>query len=388
VAIRLCGSGSRATGNIVVSASEDAAASLAIMVGHEQAGAFAPVSRISVVGNTIEGRQYGIGMAGVSFGEISGNIIGRDGERIIVAIALNEASDCIVADNELIRPAFGIFATQGARNTIENNRIEGGSVGVAVTSEQAPTVSGCRLTGVDTFGIIAVGTTQRCDMTGNRVIRCGSGAAIATAMGAFAVFGEWHVEANEIMDTGLPPEPGGPIAPLAYGISGDYILEASVESNLVTYSAMDSRNAANEDRALRMRGFVDMRVPLGGGVAVFGYPIQIANNKFIGPGATALVELREQEVNDNVFIRFERALYSGNYCSHFSGPRNDATATVHLRGRALTVSGNHVKALTPAFPSYHLNGDPGPFIGNVSHGPVLGRAVAFPNPEASFNSTI
>lgn len=386
-AIRLCGSGSRATGNIIVSNVENGANTVAIMAGHEENDVFAPVSRISVTGNIIEGRQNGIGMAGVSFGEIAGNILGREGESTILAIALNTASDCIVAENELIRPFVGIFASQGARNTIENNRIEGGSVGVAIASEQAPTVGGCRLTGLELFGIIALGITQRCDMTGNRVIRCGSRAATATAIGAFAVFGEWHVESNEIMDTGLPPDVGGPVAAIAYGISGDYILEARVESNLITYSAMDSRNVANEDRALRMRGYLDMRIPLGGEQIIFGFPAQIANNKFIGPGATALVELREDQINDTIFLRFERALYSGNYCSHFSGPPNDNRATVHLRGRALTVSGNHVKALTRGFFSYHLNGVPGTFLGNVSHGPTLGRAAAvIPDPEAAFNS--
>ena len=106
--IRLCGGGSRATGNIIVSTAENATSTVAIMVGHEENDVFAPISRISVTENIIEGRQNGIGMAGVSFGEIAGNILGREGESMILAIALNEASDCIVAENEIIRPFFGI----------------------------------------------------------------------------------------------------------------------------------------------------------------------------------------------------------------------------------------------------------------------------------------
>ena len=260
---------------------------------------------------------------------------------------------------------------------------------MAIASEQAPTVSGCRVTGLDLFGIIALGTTQRCDMTGNRVIRCGSRAANRDRHRRVRRFRRMACRIER--DYGHRPAArcGRPVAALAYGISGDYILEARVESNLVTYSTMDSRSIANEDRALRMRGFLDMRVPLGAAQTVFGFPIQIANNKFIGPGATALVELREGRVNDNIFVRFERALYSGNYCAHFTGPINDNRATVHLRGRALTVSANHVKALTRAFPSYHLHGVPGTFLGNVSNGPTLGRISAvIPNPEAAFNSTI
>ena len=70
-------------------------------------------------------------------------------------------------------------------------------------------------------------------------------------------------------------------------------------------------------------------------------------------------------------------------------PFNDAlqAATVSLVGRRCTISGNQVKATTPAFRSYHFHGMQGPFVGNVSHGPNLGRVPAseFPAPESAFN---
>ena len=68
-----------------------------------------------------------------------------------------------------------------------------------------------------------------------------------------------------------------------------------------------------------------------------------------------------------------------------SGDAQQQRATVSLVGRRCSVSGNHVKATTAGFRSYHFHGMPGPFIGNVSHAGNLGRPAEFPAPEASFN---
>jgi hypothetical protein len=89
-------------------------------------------------------------------------------------------------------------------------------------------------------------------------------------------------------------------------------------------------------------------------------------------------------------MRFERVLVSGNYCSHISVPFNDATqaATMSLRGRRCTISGNQIKATTPDYRSWHLHGMPGPFIGNSSHARSWDRlpTAGFPAPEQNFNS--
>lgn len=389
--IRLCGNGSSATGNTIVADTDQATAAIAIEIGHEENDTFLPVSRVAVTGNVIDGSQNGIVLTGLTGGVVNGNLLGRGGNRLAVfGIALYNSDDVIVSGNEIFRAPIGVFAVSGARNSFRDNRIDGGAIGIAVGGEEGPAISGCRVTGTDLMGIIAVGITQRCDMVENRVIQCGSAAQIAVGLGAFLVMGEWHVEANEVMDTGQPAVVGGSQAPQAWGITGDLILEARVESNVVTYSALDLRPVAGEDRALRLRGLLEYQINLAAGSFVLGFTVQIANNKFIGPGATALVELREHVLTDNVFSRFERAMFSGNYCSHFSGERSDVAATVHLLGRALTVSSNQVKATLRGFPSYNLFNRIGPFIGNVSAGPTLGRPAAsqFPTPENAFNMTL
>jgi hypothetical protein len=290
----------------------------------------------------------------------------------------------------MARSTFGVFAVGGARNAYCDNRMDGGGFGVALVNEEAPTVSGNRLTDLLQNGILVMGATQRCNVVENRILRCGSTQDIAVGIRASNIAGELHVESNEIMDTGLPPAAGGAMSGIAYGIDGELILEARIESNLVTYSDAGPRGVAREDRALRLQGFWEF-APGGSDGPALGFAVQIANNKFIGPGATALVELRQQLPNpDNVNLisRFERVLFNGNYCFHFTSPNVARGATVSLVGRHCTIGGNQVKAATPRYASYDVHGMPGPFIGNASHFGHSGRAPAiqFPNPESAFNT--
>ena len=125
---------------------------------------------------------------------------------------------------------------------------------------------------------------------------------VLTAIGCSRVVGEVNIAGNEVMDTGSG---GGAQASstVDYGIAGDLILEARVEGNLVTYSNVLSRDPQREDRALVMRGLLDDQV---GELPTTGFAIQILGNKFIGTGRTALVELRETQLSNTTFIRFER----------------------------------------------------------------------------------
>jgi hypothetical protein len=386
-AIRLCGDGSQALGNSIISGAKAVGLALAISAGDEVNQKFLPIQRLVVTDNVIEGPQHGIVLLGVARTEVRGNILGRGGDVFGLGIALESSTDCVIADNLLAHAIVGVFAFLGARNSLLDNRCDGGATGLALRSEEAPTLRGNRVTGVDLVGIQIVGATQRCNLIENRLIRCGAKAEIAAGINAADVSGELHLESNEVMDTGLSVGAGGPVAPLAYGIVGQNILEARVEGNLVTYSNLADRSPANEDRALRLRGMLDALANTGNQPVVFGFAIQIANNRFIGPGASALVEIWQQQINDLVFARFERVLFSGNYCAHsVQPPINKDGVTVSLFGRHCSVMGNHVKATTPGFASYDLHGMPGPFIGNASQAGHSGRSAQMPNPESAFNT--
>jgi hypothetical protein len=377
-AIRICGSNSSACGNHIRRDGEKLTASIAVLAGDQQGDKFLPLEGLSIAGNIVEGLQHGIVLLGAGRSTVSGNILGRGSLPLGLGLALTRATDCLLTENELTRTSYGAFSLAGARNAFSDNRFMGGDFGIVLASEESPTVANNRLTDLSQQAILIAGASQRCNLIENRVIRCGSAARIATGINASNIAGELHIESNEIMDTGLPSAPGGPVAPIAYGIAGEAILEARVESNLVTYSNPASRKLDGEDRALRLRGVLD--------APGAGFAVQVADNKFIGPGRSALVELR-QEIINNMFSRFERVIFHHNYCAHLTPPvPTTPAATVWMFGRHCSINGNHVKATTPLYPSYDLHGMQGPFIGNVSHSGHSRRAVQFPNPESNFNT--
>jgi hypothetical protein len=187
------------------------------------------------------------------------------------------------------------------------------------------------------------------------------------------------------MDTGSGGSAGA-VSTADYGIIGDLVLEARVESNLVTYSNVFSRNPQREDRALVMRGFIDSQP--SDSAPTLGFAVQMLGNKFVGTGRTALIELRQMQISGTTFVRFERVTFDNNYCSHFAAPvfTPGQGATVWLVGRRAIVMGNHIKATTRSFPSVNFNLMPGPYIGNVTAGGTVNH-TDFPAPAANFNMT-
>ncbi|WP_129793256.1 DUF6519 domain-containing protein [Sphingosinicella sp. CPCC 101087] len=389
-AIRVAGDGSIVDANVIRSAADAVGQSVAVTVGFGEDNEYLPVERVIVTENIVEGAQHGITVLGAAHVSVTGNRLAQSGRTSGLGVGLTNADAALVSDNQVSGALIGVFAIEGERNRISGNRFEGGGgIGVGLYRETGPTVSMNRMTGLSAQGIAAVQLLGRFEVIENRIENCGSGSETGTGISAYLVFGEMVIERNEIMNIGLPLQAGGPVAPVARGISCDLILEASVQGNLVTYSDMNARPPTAEDRALLMRGYLEYPLDLADGQIVLGFPIQIADNKFIGTGATALVELLSQPINDNINIRFERVIFTGNYCFHASLPFNDAfqAATVSLVGRRCSVANNHVKAMTRSFRSYHFHNMPGPFIGNVSHSGNWGRPPAnqFPMPENNFN---
>jgi nitrous oxidase accessory protein NosD len=377
VGIRVAGDASIVHGNIVSTAAVEGP-NLGIVVGFGEDDDFLPLERVIVTGNQLQGRQHGIFVLGAVRCVVSDNELGGGG------IFLTNADDCHIKGNLLAGPFVAIQSHGGARNHILGNTIDRGAAGVLLSSETGPMISGNRVTGASFGGIIVQDILEHCYIVENRLTNCGHGTDTARGIDALNVDGELHIEANEVMNTGVPLDLQQPAAATAWGINAQNVLEARVESNIVSYPVQSPRPLAAEDRALRMLG---PEKNIFSPVLLKGSPVQIAGNKFIGTGATALVELREERPSPSSVRRFENVLFSGNYCMHFTGPVTGQAATVSLVGSRCTVSGNIVEAFTPRFPSYHFHGIPGPFIGNVSHAANLGRTQLqeFPAPEGNFN---
>jgi hypothetical protein len=256
-------------------------------------------------------------------------------------------------------------------------------------------VRGNRLIAPVVAGILGGSFSGQCEVVENHVLnaasdRAGLGIGIALVVSS----GGCRVEANEVRDTGITPA-GASIPPRALGIVVLYVQQAQVDGNRVDYSDRFKRDPNAEDRALLMQGLFEWVLNAAGTAFVLGSPVQIVNNIFAGCGRTALIELREASLplgGLNPFLRFERVQFSGNDCWHVVPKQYNAAAcaTVWLVGRNLSVGHNEVRALDRRYASYHLHGRKGPFIANVSSGPVLGRAPVdeFPTPQVAFNMTV
>jgi hypothetical protein len=386
VGVRVSGSSCEVGSNLVLSQLRelDILGPIAIQIGGVGAESPNLVFGGIVAHNSLVGPQHGIVCIDASNLVIEGNLIEALATRLGFAVFGARVVASHISGNRIGGALAAVFFTNGRQNRISSNDCRTGSWGITLFQEAGPQIAGNRLDQLDFWGIFSVVTAARLDIVENRVVRCAIAMSnIAFAVGCFAVAGEAHISANEVMDTGSD---GGQQATSTadYGIIGDLVLEARVEGNLVTYSNATARNPQREDRALVMRGLFELSQ--GDNELTFGFAIQIHGNKFIGNGRTALVELRALQLSDQFFIRFERVSFDHNYCSHISAPvfTPGQGATVWLVGRRAIVMGNHIKSLARFFPSVNFNNMPGPFIGNVTAGGTVNHAD-FPAPAANFN---
>ncbi len=343
---------------------------------------------IRVAGNLVDAGRAGIVATNASGLIVESNLVTLGEGAINAGIALGAVKSGQVKNNRVSGGIVAILCSAGGPNQVVGNTLANSATGVTIVTEIAPVVAQNRIDAARLAGINCGAITGRCDIVGNRIASCGFRAPTASGILVAQIHGELHLEGNEVLDTGLSPD-RQILAPLALGIAGTSVQEASIENNNVGYTDPASRPASNEDRALTMACLLEQR---RNPTAPIGYSIQILGNRFTGPGKTALVEIQEQATGDH--MRFERVFFSNNYCLHYpfyaAGAAISKNAgTVSLFGRVATVMGNQIKAIhpggsAPVFASVNFNEMPGPFIGNVTSGDVV-QHTQFPAPQNSFN---
>ncbi len=382
IGIRVTGSGCEIAGNQILSRNRqfNILGPVAIQVGFAQGQDRSFVFSGMVAQNTIAGVQHGFFCNDCGFLVVKDNVVGSFAGFAITGMGLI-ASD--ISSNRIAGALSGVFLANGRQNRIAGNDCRTGQGGISLFREAGPQIDGNRLDSLGLWGVFALQTTARLDITHNRLVRCATQMPNAAfSIGCVSVAGEANISDNEVMDTGSN---GGEQATsnVDYGIFGDLVLEARIDGNLVTYTNVATRNPQREDRALVMRGLVEFSV--GNNALIVGFAIQITGNKFTGNGRTALVELREMQLSNTVFARFERVIFDHNYCSHISvqPQERDRAATVWLVCRSAIVMGNHIKAL-PRIASVNFNDRPGPFIGNITAGGAINH-LDFPVTETAFN---
>ena len=351
---------------------------LARLGGNGSLGSFG--GRLS--GNLVLGVQEGIVVFGNEGAEVLDNRVESEGQEVGFGILLGASSRVRVQGNRLTNTAWPIASSGGTANVLADNSLVRGGGGITAVFHTSLTCSQNRVEDMRHWGILSLVGFAKCALTENRVLNCGYQQAPSIGIGASVQLGELCVESCEVMNTGVSPD-NTTISALSWGIIADLILEARIQSNLITYANAALLDGNQEHRALWMRGWLEQVINFGAGQVVFGFSAQILDNKFLGPGRTALVEVSQQNVSDNLFRRFERLFFSNNFCWHASVAAQ-GTATVSLSARSAIVMGNHIKTNVP-IPSVDFHGmKDAVYMGNLAQAnPVNFGGI--PSPVSGFN---
>lgn len=335
-----------------------------------------------VAGNRLSGVQDGIVVIGNEGAELLDNQVESEGQEAGFGMLLTASSRVRVQGNRVTNTLWPIAASGGTANVLADNSVVQGGGGITAVFHTSLTCSQNRVEDMRQWGILSLVGFAKCALTGNRILNCGYRQAPSIGIGASLQLGELCVESCEVMNTGVSPD-NTTISALSWGIIADLILEARVQSNLITYANAALLDANQEHRALWMRGWLEQAITFGAGQVVFGFSAQILDNKFLGPGRTALVEIAQQNLGDNLFRRFERLFFSNNFCWHASVAAQ-GIATVSLSARSAIVMGNHIKSNIP-IPSVDFHGmKDAVYMGNLAQGnPVNFGGI--PSPVSSFN---
>lgn len=387
--IRASGVGVKLTGNTVIAdfVADDDARNIGILIGAAP-GQDALTEAAEVTGNSLRGMTAGVVARDLRDILIAGNDIDPFPTAMFQpGIMLHQAISARVADNAIRGAGSGIIASQGRHLRVSGNLIADTGFGIGIALELSPTVSGNTIANAALFGALSALCIARTSFTGNHVSNTGWIGGLSVGLGALLMLGEWHVEGNEVANTGVAPGGDANGAP-ARGIAGIYVLEARIESNLVTYTAPDLLPDGREDRALLLQGLLELSFSVGAAAITFGFPCQITNNKFVGKGNSALVEVRDQPLVENVNLRFERVFFNHNYCNHLgAGSGFETASTVMLEGRAGVVMGNQVKGGVGGMGSIDMGNMAGTMVGNIT-ARGFRADPDFPTPEANFNRQI
>ncbi len=335
-----------------------------------------------IAGNLVLGVQEGIVVIGNEGAELLDNRVDSEGQEAGFGVLLAASSRVRVQGNRVSNTAWPVAASGGTANVLVDNNLVRGGGGITAVFHTSLTCSQNRVEAMRHWGILSLVGFAKCALTENRVLNCGYQQAPSIGIGASLQLGELCVESCEVMNTGVSPD-NTTISALSWGIIADLILEARVQSNLVTYANAALLDANQEHRALWMRGWLEQVITFGAGQVVFGFSAQILDNKFLGPGRTALVEVAQQTLSDTLFRRFERLFFSNNFCWHASVAAQ-GTSTVSLSARSAIVMGNHIKTNVP-IPSVDFHGmKEAVYMGNLAQAnPVNFGGI--PSPISGFN---
>jgi hypothetical protein len=387
--IRLAGRRARAAGNALISlvrVPQPPAAAIGVVVGRgQQAPAdFGFGDACVVEDNRILGVQVGVWVAGSEAVVVRGNLVaGALGQTS--GVVLLEAQACRVAENRFTAFGTGVFLLQGRGNLVAGNRLSLGGAALVAAGETGWGVEHNDVESMTGPGILGFQLHDSTRLAHNRLRGCatqpgGFAMAVGIVASDFSAANEVVVESCEVLDTGVPAV-GDPVPQARWGIFV-WALGCTLHGNLVAFRDPARLDPQLESRAALLFGFPAFAV--GNRVLAFGQAA-LLDNKLVGPGRSALVEVARLALTDTLALEFERVSFNDNDCFHFSIEPDDRFASVSLHGIQMIAQGNQVRAMTPFF-SFDFHGNRRTlFLGNVTDGGVLQYPAPRPAPVAAFN---
>lgn len=337
---------------------------LAILVGKLGSKATLGSSGGRIAGNHIVGVQDGIVLIGNDEAQILDNNIESDGQPVRFGILSVGCNRTRVQGNRVTNGRWALATSGGTAQSFVENSVLHGDGGLTCLTQTSLTCAGNRIEDMRQWGAISIMGFGKFAFTDNRLVSCGYQDRPSIGVGISLQFGELALESCEVMNTGVSPD-HATVSALAWGLFADLVLEARVQSNLVTYANAALLDVNQEHRALWLRGWLEQEINLAAGQIGVGFSAQVLDNKFIGPGRSALVEVAQLVVTDQLRRRFERVFFNNNFCWHMSMPA-DKTATVSLFCRSAIVMGNHIKVMA-TIPSVDFHGiKDAVYMGNIA----------------------
>lgn len=338
-----------------------------------------------IVGNHLAGPQDGIILIGVNGADILDNYIESDSVPARLGILTVSCNRTMVRGNRVTNAAWALAANGGRGQSFRENILLHGVGGITCNNYWSLTCAENRIENMSQWGVICLSGFEQFTFSRNRVLSCGYDGLPAIALGVLLHIGELSVESCEIMNTGVSPD-NKTISPKACGLYADLVLEARVESNLVTYANIELLRQDHEYRALWLRGWWEEVTGEEHGNRIIGFSAQILDNKFISRGAQPLVEIQQLKIHNSLFRRFENVCFCNNLC--WQRDRTTEEVVISLFCRSAVVMGNHIKSVR--YPAGMHSVDfhdirHAVYIGNIADGTLKGDFVGIPTESSKFN---
>ena len=338
--------------------------------------------------NKLIGPQTGIVVSRADDVTVEDNVV--DGMSVgWFGVRVADCHETRVCGNRIEEVFFATLHSGGLDNRLCDNRVKGCLMGISSLSENRlhvgdNSVDDCVITG------IVLDVVDSATLVGNTLSHCGYSGITSLGIAVFAehIFVESdalvRIEGNEVLDTGIDPASGEGADTPAIGI-GALCPACQVSHNRTGYTG-NLPNVQREHRALMLVGPLGLHYNLGNITLelMFGSAV-VTDNHFRGPGRSHLVEFFPWVINDFIDFRFEKVTFNNNICDHLSAEPLDDAATVRLWGRNLIAMGNHIKADSNVNAMSLGNRHRVALMGNITTGGYIQVGATTPTPLTDFN---